>query len=106
MTEYVLSIDPGLSTGVALLSYGEDSPVELVEGWQFTGGVAGLIQGVERHYRGPSWGWQFPGRSPLFPRSGCRREVHRPQHPRIQLYNGQPRAAPGRGRAYCTGAYA
>ena len=68
MTEYVLSIDPGLSTGVALLSYGEDSPVELVEGWQFTGGVAGLIQWVERYYRGPSWGWQFsPGGRPYFP---------------------------------------
>lgn len=43
MTEYVLSIDPGLSTGVALLSYGSDSPAELVEGWQFTGGVKGLL---------------------------------------------------------------
>lgn len=40
---YVLSVDPGLSTGVALLSYEEDSPAELVEGWQFGGGVAGLI---------------------------------------------------------------
>lgn len=43
MTEYVLSIDPGLSTGVALLSYEENSPAQLVEGWQFTGGVAGLL---------------------------------------------------------------
>ena len=43
MTEYVLSIDPGVSTGIALLSYDEDSPAQLVEGWQFTGGVAGLV---------------------------------------------------------------
>lgn len=42
MTEYVLSIDPGISTGIALLSYEEDSPAELVEGWQFTGGVVAL----------------------------------------------------------------
>lgn len=40
---YVLSIDCGVSTGIALLSFEEDSPVELVQGWQFTGGVAGLL---------------------------------------------------------------
>src|SRR5690606_2400359 len=40
---YVLSIDPGVSTGIALLSFEEDSPAELVEGWQFTGGVQGLL---------------------------------------------------------------
>lgn len=43
MTEYVLSIDPGVSTGIALLSFEKDSPAELVEGWQFTGGVQGLL---------------------------------------------------------------
>lgn len=47
MTEYVLSIDPGISTGVALLSFEEDSPVELVQGWQFNKGVKGLL---EWHY--------------------------------------------------------
>lgn len=44
MTEYVLSIDCGLSTGIALLSYEDDSPAQLVKGWQFTGGVAGLLE--------------------------------------------------------------
>lgn len=44
MTEYVLSIDTGVSTGIALLSFEEDSPTELVQGWQFTGGVAGLLK--------------------------------------------------------------
>lgn len=44
MTEYVLSIDPGVSTGIALLSFEGDSPAELVQGWQFTGGVAGLLK--------------------------------------------------------------
>lgn len=47
MTEYVLSIDPGVSTGTALLSFEGDSPAELVEGWQFSGGVKGLL---EWHY--------------------------------------------------------
>lgn len=41
--QFVLSIDPGVSTGIALLSFEEDSPAELVEGWQFTGGVQGLL---------------------------------------------------------------
>lgn len=49
MTEYVLSIDPGISTGIALLSYEEDRPAELVEGWQFTGGVVTLVNWVEGH---------------------------------------------------------
>lgn len=43
MTEYVLSIDPGVSTGIALLSFEAGSPAELVQGWQFTRGVAGLL---------------------------------------------------------------
>lgn len=46
-TQYLLSIDPGLATGVALLSYTEDSPAELVEGWQFGGGVTGFLDWVK-----------------------------------------------------------
>lgn len=49
MTEYVLSIDCGLSTGIALLSYEEDSPAELVEGWQFNNGVTGLVEWIRDH---------------------------------------------------------
>lgn len=56
MTEYVLSIDTGVSTGIALLSFEEDSPAELVQGWQFTGGVAGLLQ----------WFGQYTEDSPFF----------------------------------------
>lgn len=52
MTKYVISIDPGLSTGIALLSYEEDSPAELVEGWQFGNGVTGLLKWVEAHNYG------------------------------------------------------
>lgn len=49
MTEYVLSIDPGVSTGIALLSFEEDRPAELELGWQFSGGVASLIRWVNSH---------------------------------------------------------
>jgi hypothetical protein len=49
VTEYVLSIDPGLSTGVALLSFEEDSPAELVQGWQFGGGIQGLLNWTDAH---------------------------------------------------------
>lgn len=63
MTEYVLSIDPGVSTGVALLSYEDDSPAQLVKGWQFTGGVAGLTAWRKTHwrdaYRDSEWGYDF-----------------------------------------------
>ena len=55
MTEYVLSIDPGVSTGITLLSFEKDSPAELVQGWQFTGGVAGLIGWLNDHWDGRSW---------------------------------------------------
>lgn len=55
MTEYVISIDPGVSTGIALLSFEEDSPAELVQGWQFTGGVATLIRWLNDHWDGRFW---------------------------------------------------
>ena len=53
-TQYVLSIDPGLSTGIALLSYG-DHPARLVEGWQFSGGVVGLKRWVEDNWVQAGW---------------------------------------------------
>lgn len=46
---YVLSIDTGMSTGIALLSFEEDSPAELVQGWQFNGGVEGLLEWWKAH---------------------------------------------------------
>lgn len=66
MTEYVLSIDPGVSTGIALLSFEEDSPAELVQGWQFTGGVSALNRWVKDHWRESGWDSyndepQYPG---------------------------------------------
>lgn len=44
---YILSIDPGVSTGVSLVELPEDGPPRLVEGWQFGGGVSGLISWTE-----------------------------------------------------------
>lgn len=66
MTEYVLSIDPGISTGIAFLSYDEDSPAQLVKGWQFTGGVAALKEWIRGHWRESGWDYyndepQYPG---------------------------------------------
>lgn len=49
MTEYIVSIDPGVSTGIALLSYGNDTPPVLEEAWQFRGGVKGLLEWISNH---------------------------------------------------------
>ena len=54
MTDYILSIDPGLSTGIALIGYETDQAPTLVGAWQFSGGVVGLLNWVETHHRG-SW---------------------------------------------------
>ncbi|USH44515.1 RuvC-like resolvase [Microbacterium phage Cassita] len=71
-TQFVLSIDPGVSTGIALLSFEEDSPAELVQGWQFTGGVAALKDWRKRHwrdaYRDSEWGYDFGPRFSPDPR--------------------------------------
>lgn len=42
MTEYLLSIDPGKSSGLALLAYDDDSAPVLEAAWQFGGGLAGV----------------------------------------------------------------
>lgn len=41
-SRFILSIDPGVSTGIALLEYLPDEAPELVTGWQFKGGVGAL----------------------------------------------------------------
>lgn len=42
MTKYLLSIDPGLSSGLALLKYEGDTAPELVDSRQFSGGAEAL----------------------------------------------------------------
>lgn len=59
---YVLSIDAGVSTGIALIGYAPDSYPTLEGAWQFTGGAEALKQWVLVHFQGPSWGWNFGGR--------------------------------------------
>lgn len=55
MTDYVLSIDPGISTGIALLSYNAETPAQLVQSWQFSGGVMGLKKWTSEHWDGDYW---------------------------------------------------
>lgn len=52
MTKCVLSIDPGVSTGIALIRYAPDDPPTLEGAWQFGGGVAGLIDWYHDHETG------------------------------------------------------
>lgn len=55
MTDYILSIDPGVSTGIALIGYEPDSAPTLAYGTQFTGGVIALIRWVNEHYDDRYW---------------------------------------------------
>ena len=55
MTEYILSIDPGLSSGVALLSYTDDTTPKLVKAWQFKGGADALNTWIDDHFDMDGW---------------------------------------------------
>lgn len=44
MNNYLLSIDPGKSSGVALFSYEEDAPAVLEKAWQFGDGLSGFLR--------------------------------------------------------------
>lgn len=50
MTSYLLSIDPGKSSGLALFSYSETRPAKLVQYAQVEGGVEGLLDWMARHH--------------------------------------------------------
>lgn len=54
----MLAVDPGKSSGIALLAYNETEPVRLVKAWQFGNGVQGLLDWLENHY--PNSGWLLP----------------------------------------------
>lgn len=51
MTKHLLSIDCGVSTGVAFLSYTDDTAPVLEGAWQFPGGVSGLLGWLKIHHR-------------------------------------------------------
>lgn len=59
---YLLSIDPGKSSGCALFEYSEDSPAELLKAWQFKGGLGGFLEWRYDHIDieyGEERGWIF-----------------------------------------------
>lgn len=49
MSQYILSFDPGKSTGVALGAVDEDNPYWLIQAWQFEDGPRGLIEWLVAH---------------------------------------------------------
>lgn len=48
-TKYVLAFDPGVSSGVALASYSDDEPFDLVDVWQIGNGIEGLLDWLDEH---------------------------------------------------------
>lgn len=44
--KYLLSIDPGLSSGCALVKYTDETAPEVVQSWQFKRGAEGLLEWV------------------------------------------------------------
>lgn len=52
---YVLAFDLGVSSGVALASYSDDKPFDLVEAWQFGNGVQGLLDWLEGNLVQENW---------------------------------------------------
>ena len=55
MTAYILSLDPGLSSGLALLSYKDDTSPTLVKAWQFSGGAEALHEWTEEYMHLDTW---------------------------------------------------
>lgn len=49
MTNYILSIDPGVSTGIVLASFTESTPVTIEEVWQIAGGLTGFKRWYWEH---------------------------------------------------------
>lgn len=64
--KYLLSIDPGLSTGLALLKYADETAPELVQAWQISDGAGGLETWLREYWIDSGWDQyndepQFPG---------------------------------------------
>jgi len=49
MSTYILSFDPGKSSGIAYGKVGVGTPYELIERWQFSGGLSGLLGWMDRY---------------------------------------------------------
>jgi hypothetical protein len=56
--KYLLSFDPGKSSGITLWQYADDSPAERIGAWQVEGGAEGLRDWIE-HVRHKGWSDRF-----------------------------------------------
>lgn len=63
--KYVLAIDPGKSSGIALLSYSDTQPAKLVAAWQFSGGIQGLLDWTEINWSSRLFGFFYLGNSEI-----------------------------------------
>ena len=52
MTDHILSIDPGVSTGATLISYDAETVPKMVSSWQFRGGAEALNEWVSENFLG------------------------------------------------------
>jgi hypothetical protein len=48
--KHLISFDPGKSTGIALGTYSEVEPYELVQVWQTQNGLSGVLDWLGEHY--------------------------------------------------------
>ncbi len=56
---YVLSIDPGMRTGIILGRYSDETPYERIDFWQIDGGLEGLIPWLREHHDPEYQRWYF-----------------------------------------------
>lgn len=63
-TNYILSIDPGMSTGITLISYTETTTPKLEEAWQFYGGLSALKKWREQYWSDYRWDSEWDYTSP------------------------------------------
>lgn len=56
-TQYILSIDSGMSSGFALGKFDNENPYQLVKAWQIEGGLEGLLEWLKWHFTEGTLGW-------------------------------------------------
>ncbi len=54
-TKYILSFDPGMSSGVSLGKYSDTEPYSLVKAWQIENGPRGLIDWLYQYWQPAYW---------------------------------------------------